>query len=103
MLQARGLFPASAAPVVWERLIGKLRLQNSPESLSAAVQLLIFFPHHGVATDRSLPWNEWAQLAIELWRPMANNIHWNGAWMCFFARLAKYDHFVCSQALTLPM
>ena len=82
--------------MVWERLIGQLQQQNSNESLSAAAKLLIFFPHHGVASDRSLPWNEWAHLAVELWRPMANNIHWNGAWMCFLARLAKHDRFVRS-------
>lgn len=98
MLQARGLFPATAARTVWDRLFSSLKLQNSPESLSAAVKLLIFFPHQAIGADRSIPWNEWAHQAIELWRPMANNVHWNGVWMCFLARLAKHDRFVCYSA-----
>jgi hypothetical protein len=93
-VQARGLFPVAAAPVVWQRCAPDLCKGGTPQSLEAAMKLLIFFPHHGVALDSSLPWNKWAQQVLEWWRPMANNSHWTAVCMAFLSRLAKHDTYV---------
>lgn len=93
-MQARSFFPASVAEVVWDKLKGELKQSLSPVSLSAVAKLLIFFPHRSITTEKSLPWNQWAVEALDLWRDISHNSYWDSMWMCFLARLAKHDTFV---------
>ena len=89
--QAKTFFPTSAAPTVWEAHHAQLAQPLAPQCLEAMASFLLFFPHHAIATDRELPWQRWAETALQLWRNQAHNSFWDGAWMCFFARLAKND------------
>lgn len=93
-VQARSFFAPKEAAAVWGKLKGELEQSLSPVSLCAVAKLLIFFPSRSITNDHSLPWNQWASEAIDLWRGISHNSYWDSMWMCFLARLAKHDTYV---------
>ena len=97
-VQVKHLFPSSAAATLWQRLEPALAQPLTFECYHALLLLLSFLPHRAVSTDRSLPWNDWAQRGMELWGQMRHQHTWNRLWIMFFARLAKWDRYVRTRA-----
>ena len=95
-MQAKAFFPAAAATKIWTRLHLQLSQPLSPQCLEAITWLLLFFPHHRIATDTDLPWNDWAARAVMLWQLQSGNSFWDSSWICLLSRLAKHDIHVRS-------
>lgn len=93
-MQVKHLFPPEAAAEVWARCEPIIARSLSVECYHALLLLLSFFPHRALSAGVDLPWNAWAQRALQLWGSMQQQLTWDHLWLAFFARLAKADTFV---------
>jgi hypothetical protein len=95
-VQVKHLFPASAAAAIWNISQPAIAQPLTVDCYRGLILLLSFFPHRALSQDIKLPWNEWAQRALQLWGMMQQQRTWDHLWIAFFARLAKADSFVRS-------
>ena len=94
-MQAKTLFAPSAASEIWDRLKLPLALP-APTCISALVLLVTFFPHKAADRSPDGPWHSIAEQAVKLWLGYKMNAFSDRLWLCFLARLAKWDTHVRS-------
>jgi hypothetical protein len=93
-MQAKHLFPPSAALAIWNLLEADLSQPLAVTCYHALLLLLSFFPHRLVNTEHSLPWKQWSRRAVQMWGKMQHQMTWTRLWLAFLSRLAKWDRYV---------